>query len=162
MKLRMISLALMMVMGLITHAKPLQQGFDKGRYYEVIAAADMGAIDKELEVIRNSSVSHKEAYEGVLLMKKAGLIKEIPKKLRLFKSGHSKLETSIEKDAQNAELRFLRIMIQEHAPGIVHYRGNLEKDTQAVKSSFKSLSLIVQKAIIDYSKQSKVISAKDL
>jgi len=150
-----------MISGLIMEGKPLQQGFNKARYYEVMTTENMDAINQELEVVKNSSNPEKEAYEGALLMKKAGLVKG-QERLRLFKAGHSKLETSIKKNDDNAEFRFLRIIIQEHAPKIVNYRGELQKDTQVVQSSFKSLSPVVQQAIIDYSKKSKVISAKEL
>jgi hypothetical protein len=159
-KLRLISVVLMMIPWVITQARSFQ-GFDKNRYYGVIANDNIDAINIELEVIKNSSAVDKEAYEGALLMKKAGLVKG-QERLRLFKSGHLKLETSIKKDNNNAELRFLRVIIQEHAPKIVNYRGNLEKDTQVIQSSFKSLSPVVQRAIVDYSKKSKVISASEL
>jgi hypothetical protein len=161
MKNRIIGMLLLMVSGLITKGELLQKGFDKTRYYDVIANGNTEQINEELAVIRNSSDEHIEAYEGALLMKKAGLARG-PEKIRLFKSGHSKLETSIKKDNDNAELRFLRIIIQEHAPKIVNYRGDLQKDAQLVQSSFKSLSPVVQRAIAEYSKQSKAISAKDL
>lgn len=160
MKLRIVSVVLLMVSGIITQGNPLTQGFDKARYYKVIATEDIELINVELEVIKNSSNTNKEAYEGALLMKKAGLVKG-PERLRLFKSGRSKLEASIKKDNNNAELRFLRVIIQEHALKIVNYRSDLPKDTEVIQSSFKRLSPVVQQAIIDYSKQSKALSAKE-
>jgi hypothetical protein len=159
--LRLVSVTLLMVSGTISLGNHLQESFNKTRYYEVMATEKMDAINEQLDVVKKTSRTDKDAYEGALLMKKAGLVKG-QERLRLFKSGRSKLESSIKKDNNNAELRFLRIIIQEHAPKIVNYRGDLQKDAQVIQSSFKSLSPVVQQAIVDYSKISKVISAKEL
>jgi hypothetical protein len=159
--LRLVSVTLLMVSGTISLGNHLQESFNKTRYYEVMATEKMDAINEQLDVVKKTSRTDKDAYEGALLMKKAGLVKG-QERLRLFKSGRSKLESSIKKDNNNAELRFLRVIIQEHAPKIVNYRGDLQKDAQVIQSSFKSLSPVVQQAIVDYSKISKVMSAKEL
>ena len=161
MKLGIVGVVFLIVPVVIAKGKSLQHGFDKARYYEVIASDDVNAINEELEILNSSSNTNKAAYEGALLMKKAGLVKG-KERLRLFKAGHVKLEASINKDTENAELRFLRVIIQEHVPKIVNYRGELQKDTQVIRSSFKGLSPVVQQAIVDYSKTSKVIRAKEL
>ena len=161
MKLRMVSVVLLMVSGIITQGNLSQQGFSKNRYYEVIATENKDAINEQLEVLKKSSCPGKEAYEGALLMKKAGLVKG-SEKLCLFKSGRSKLESSIKNDNNNAEWRFLRIIIQEHAPKIVNYRGELQNDVQVIQTNFKGLPPVVQHAIVNYSKISKVISAEVL
>jgi hypothetical protein len=53
----------------------------------------------------------------------------------MFKSGRSKLESAITKDKENTEYRFLRLIIQEHAPRIVKYRNELEKDSKWIQSN---------------------------
>ena len=65
------------------------------------------------------------------------------------------------KDKDNGELRFLRLMIQEHAPGILNYKDDLEKDSLYIRQSFKKLPADVQQAITDYSKTSKVLRSED-
>jgi hypothetical protein len=161
MKLRVVSVVLLMVSAIIIRATPTQHSFDKSRYYEVISSENINAVNEELKVIEGSSNPDKDAFEGALLMKKASFVKG-PDKLHLFKSGRSKLENSIKKNMDNTELRFLRVIIQEHAPKIVNYRGDLQNDAQIIQHSFRSLSPVVQKAIADYSKQSKIISEKEL
>jgi hypothetical protein len=84
-------------------------------------------------------------------------VSKAKEKLSLFKAGRSKLEGSIKKEKDNAEYSFLRLIIQEHAPRIVEYRGNIESDISIIRSNYKKLSQEVQQAIIDYSKRSKML-----
>jgi hypothetical protein len=132
-------------------------GFDKSAFYNIMAANDLDQINTQLSILKNSLISEKEAYEGALLMKKAGLVTKAKEKLSLFKAGRLKLEASIKKDIGNTEFVFLRLIIQEHAPRAVDYRKNIENDVSAIRSNFKTLPQVVQQAINDYSKKSKVL-----
>lgn len=136
---------------------PFLRNFDKSAFYTAMASSVIDEVDAQIAVVRGSSIIEKEAYEGALLMKKSGLVTKAKDKLSLFRSGRSKLETSVLKDNSNAEFRFLRLIIQEHAPKIVNYRGDLEKDSQLIRSNFKVLPQVVQQAIIDYSKKSSIL-----
>ena len=132
-------------------------GFDKSAFYNAMAANDVNSINAQLDIVKTSSINEKEAYEGALLMKKAGLITKPAEKLSLFKAGRLKLEAAIKKDKENAEFSFLRLIIQEHAPKIVEYRNNINADVSTIRSNFKTLSPVVQQAIHDYTKKSKVL-----
>jgi len=142
-----------------------QQGlkdFDRPAFYTAVASGNVDKLDAELTKLSEASIHEKEAYEGVLLMKKAGLVTKPADKLRFFKSGRIKLETSLMKDSTNGEYHFLRLIIQEHAPRIAKYSANLEKDRHYIRNTFKSLSPAVKQAIIDYSKKSKILRPEDL
>ena len=141
----------------IIQASPQSHKFDKSAFYAAMASSDIGEVDAQITVVREASFTEKEAYEGALLMKKSGLVTKAKDKLSLFRSGRLKLESSLSKDNGNAEFRFLRLIIQEHAPKIVNYRDELEKDSQVIRANFKSLSPVVQQAIIDYSKRSAIL-----
>ena len=145
-------------LGYITSA---QQSFEKGSFYESMKSQDTSKIDMQLKIVETSSLKEKNAYSGALLMKKAGLVSGPGHKLSLFKSGHKKLEASIKKNNTNAELRFLRLMVQEHAPGILGYKNNEQQDADFIKKAYKDLPHEVQRAIIDYSKQSKILKPAD-
>jgi len=127
-----------------------------------MAGKNADAINKQLEVIKTSSVTEKNAYEGALLMKKAGIAGGPKKKLDLFKEGHKKLEAVLQKDSSNVEFRFLRLMIQEHAPGILGYKGQLENDSQYIRENFGKLLPVVQQAVREYSKKSIFLKSADL
>ncbi|MEJ0104100.1 MAG: hypothetical protein WDO19_16740 [Bacteroidota bacterium] len=141
----------------VVQGKSQQQGFDRSALYTVIESGNKSDIDAQLSIVKGSLLPEKEAYEGTLLMKKAGLVAKAKDKLNLFKSGRSKLESSISKDGNNTEYRFLRLIIQEHAPKIVKYRNDMEEDSKLIHTNFKSLSPFLQQQIIDYSKKSKVL-----
>ncbi len=134
-----------------------QKGFDRSAFYSVLATGNATEIDAQLSIVDGSSIIEKEAYSGTLLMKKAELAAKAKDKLKFFKSGRSKLEASISKDNDNTEYRFLRLIIQEHAPKVVKYRNEVEEDSKLIRSNFKSLSKSLQDVIIDYSKKSKAL-----
>ena len=90
-------------------------------------------------------------------MKKAGLVTKAKEKLSLFKSGRLKLEASIKNDNKNTEFYFLRLIIQEHAPKMVNYRNELESDGLFIRTNYKMLPQVVQQAIFEYSKKSKIL-----
>jgi len=144
-------------LALIAYGKNMQ-AFDKAAFYVALSSESVDVINKQLLAVKSSSVAEKEAYEGALLMKKAGVISGTAReKLNLFKSGRSKLEYAISKDNSNTEYRFLRLIIQEHAPKIVKYRSEIEPDSQIVRTNFKNLPQYLQQVITDYSKTSKVL-----
>ena len=77
-------------------------------------------------------------------------------------NGKAKLEPAIAKDTTNAEYRFLRLQIQEHAPKAVKYNDKLNSDKMFISKEYKNLSPEIQQAILDYSKQSKILLPADL
>lgn len=152
---------LFMITGLFAQAGPLMQNFDREAFYNAMASGNLEEINNELAIVRAASINEKEAYEGSLLMRKAGLLKKPEEKLKAFKTGKIKLETAMLDDSDNGEYKFLRLTIQEHAPRVVKYNKELEKDAKYIQRVFKSLSPVVQKAILDYSKNSKVLREED-
>lgn len=161
MKLRIIFALFFILFGAIVKGKNLIQNFDRSAFYAVMESGKMEEINEELILLNSASISEKEAYEGALLMRKSGLVKIPAEKLKFFKKGRIKLETALLKDSSNGEYHFLRLTIQEHAPKIVKYRAELENDKQYIIKSFKNLSPVVQQAIIDYSKNSKILHPQD-
>jgi hypothetical protein len=137
------------------------QKFDKAAFYSVMASGDIDAIDNEIGVVKDASLQEKEGYEGALLMRKAGLVRKAKVKLNFFKAGRIKLETALLADNDNIEFHFLRLAIQEHAPKIVKYHSDIEKDKLLVLNNFKKLTPEVQHAILDYCKNSKVLHKED-
>ena len=137
--------------------KTQNNGFDRAAFYHAIKYAKTEDIDAQIKIIKGSSIPEKEAYEGILLMKRADLISKAKDKMNMFRSGRSKLESSIAKDKDNTEYRFLRVIIQEHAPKIVKYRGELDEDCKWIQTNFKKLTPFLQQTITDYCKYSKVL-----
>jgi len=167
-KMKIITIRVLLIFSILILPLLVQQGiaqqklrFDKEEFYNVMSKGDVNAIDNELIVVTGYATTNKEGYEGALLLKKAGLISGPRKKLDLFKAGRIKLETAIINNPDNVENHFLRLAIEEHAPKIVKYHADIEADKAIVKREFKNLSPVVQHAILDYCKNSKVLHAQD-
>lgn len=135
--------------------------FNRTAFYTAFASNNVNTIEKQLDIVGESLRDEKEAFEGALMMKRAGLIKGASHKLKAFKAGKEKLENMLDKYADNAEYRFLRLMIQEKAPKILGYDKQLEEDHKYVIEHFKTIPEAAQKAILNYSKSSKVLSPTD-
>jgi hypothetical protein len=119
-------------------------------------------VNEQLNVVKSSSAPEKGAYEGALLMKKAGLVPNAMDKLSLFKEGKLKLEEALAHDGTNAEYHFLRLIIQENAPKILRYNNEVEKDCQYIRTHFKGLPVVLQRVIVDYSRKSKALGPMTL
>lgn len=131
---------------------------DKKDIYSALSSDKEEIINSQLSLLKSATIPEKDAYEGALLMKKAGVINGTPKeKLALFKKGRAKLEASIAKDSNNVEYRFLRLIIQEHAPKILKYKSDIDDDAKVVSSNFKNFPDFLQKFVLDYSKTSKTL-----
>jgi hypothetical protein len=142
-------------------AKPLPQKFERSAFYSVMKTGDMTAIDNEMEVLKELPAQEREGYEGALLMKKADLMRKPKDRLKYFKEGRIKLETALMNDNSNTEFHFLRLAVEEHAPKIVKYRSDIQKDKELIIKNYKSLPAAVQHAILDYCSNSKVLHKED-
>jgi len=162
MKLLILFTHFSLLSGMVDWSRPLFQTLDKSNFYSVMASGRLREINEELTLIASSSIKEKEAYEGALLMRKAGLPIPPHEKISSFKTGYHKLETALSKDSSNGEYHFLRLIIQEHVPKFVHYDKDRDTDSQDVYRAFRSLPPAVQMAILDYSKHSKLLHAKEL
>lgn len=143
----------------LTFSLPAQtpKSFDRKHFYEAMRLDNKDLVLAQLEVLDKAPENIRKPFEGAMLMKKAGLGANPAKKLSEFKKGHTALEAAIKTNPDNAEYRFLRLMIQEHAPGVLGYNNDMQADGEYIKKSYKSLPGDVQQAITDYSKKSKVL-----
>lgn len=130
------------------------------RFYAVIAGNSVEQIDNLLDEIEISGDAWKGAniYKGALYARKAGLVKTPAERLELFKKGRLLIEQEISKDPNNAEFRFIRLIIQEHAPKAVRYQNNITEDAELVISKFDLLSNELKTEVIKYSRTSQFLS----
>ena len=155
-------LLLLCFTGIGLNAQEGDAGFKKSTFYSTMAGTDTKAIDHQLQLLKAAVIAEKDGFAGALLMKKAGLVQGPKNRLELFKQGHKKLEAVLQKDSSNAELRLLRLMIQEKSPGILGYKTELGKDVLFIRNNFKKLPAAAQQAAIDYNKGSKVLQLSNL
>jgi len=114
-------------------------------------------VAAQLEELKKAPEELRQAFMGAMLMKRAAFIGAAGVKLRYFKEGHKMLESAIKQSPDNAEYRFLRLMIQEHAPGVLGYKDNIPKDCEYIRKSYKSLPPDIQQFIDHYNKKSKFL-----
>ena len=60
-------------------------------------------------------------------------------KLSFFKQGVKWLESSIENNYYNIELRFLRLSVQNNLPLFLNYNNNIEDDIDYLVSNYKKI-----------------------
>jgi hypothetical protein len=131
-----------------------QKTFNEATFFAAIASEDLSLVDNQISLLKKSSIKEKEAYVGALMMKKAGLVSPLRAKLE---QGHNKLQAAIEKDPKNGTYRFLRLIIQENAPGILNYNDDITEDSRFINQVFDTLSPVVKNAAMDYGKRSKAL-----
>lgn len=136
---------------------------DKASFYKALSSGEETSIDRVLEQLEREKATPKvNAYKGTLTMKKAGFVKGVNAKLKTFKKGVQLLEDEINGNPANAEFRFLRLTIQEHAPGILKYNKQLDEDREAIIAGYGKLNTDLKKVIADYAKDSKILKESDL
>ena len=114
-------------------------------------------VNAQISELKSAPDEVKNAFLGAMIMKKAGLGGNPASKLKLFKQGHKLLEGAIAKDPENAEFRFLRLMIQENAPGYWAIKMMNKRTANISGNLIKRYRMIFRQAIADYSKKSKIL-----
>lgn len=142
-----------------TGSFPAQHDLNRAGYYQALRGKDLQAMDAQLDVLQEQK--RPAAFAGALRMRKSGFVSPAKAQLLLFKSGRDQLEASIAADSTNAEYRFLRLLVQENAPKLVKYNSEIEKDAAYLRKNYRTLPPAAQKAVLHYSKSSKVLSEAD-
>ncbi|MGJ7031969.1 hypothetical protein [Niabella hirudinis] len=131
----------------------------KSAFYSALASSSVKTIEAQIgQLGLYASAAEKQAFTGALEMRKAGLLSVPAKKLSVFKQGHKKLEAAIAAHPNEAEYRFLRLMIQENAPKSLGYSKNIAEDSKMIRDQFAALPSVTQQSVKNYSKKSKSLS----
>jgi hypothetical protein len=140
-----------------TANRQLPTDLDRAAFYKAMESESKTLVDEQISELNSAPADVKNAFLGAMIMRKAGIGGNPASKLKLFKQGRKLLEEAIAKDPENAEFRFLRLIIQENAPGALGYRNDQQKDSEFIRKSYNSLPEELQKTIADYNKKSKVL-----
>jgi hypothetical protein len=138
-------------------SKILSTNIDRAAYYKALESQNKALIDEQISELNATTSNGKDAFLGTMIMRKAGIGGTPSAKLKLFRHGHKLLEDAIAREPNNVEYRFLRLVIQENAPGILGYKNNKQTDSEIIRNSYYSLPDDLQKTIADYNKKSKVL-----
>ncbi|HET7000357.1 MAG TPA: hypothetical protein VFI33_03580 [Puia sp.] len=135
----------------------LPTDLDRAAFYKAMESESKTLVDEQISELNTAPADVKNAFLGAMMMRKAGIGGNPASKLKLFKQGRALLEGAIAKDPDNAEFRFLRLIIQENAPGVLGYKNDIQKDIEFIRKSYHSMPEDLQKTIADYNKKSKVL-----
>lgn len=76
----------------------------------------------------------------------------------LVKSGATNLEAVIKNNPNNAELRLIRMSVQENIPKIVGYRGSIKDDKAFLISNYSKQNAALKNYIKRFAAQSKIMT----
>jgi hypothetical protein len=139
------------------------KAIDKKHYYHALASGSEPLIDEVLLLLKKEKQSSATfAYQGAMLMKKAGFVKGVKGKVDTFKKGAALLEKEIQQNGNNTEYRFLRLTVQEHAPGILKYNKDIEEDKKVILNNYSKLDSTLKEVITNYAQDSKILSGAEL
>ncbi len=132
--------------------------FSKTDYFNLISKGTQTEIEKlEQKIATEKQDVTQQAYLGAIKMKLAEFEKTPADKLKVFKAGKNMLEESIKSDSNNAEFRFLRLIIQENAPKVLKYNSQISTDADFVKANFDKLPKDVKAAATNYAASSPTL-----
>ncbi len=138
--------------------RPTVTGLNREAFYKAMEGNKKDLVNAQLEELKTAPEEIRQAFMGAMLMKRASFSGSAGVKLRYFKQGHKMLESSIKEDPDNTEYRFLRLMVEEHAPGVLGYKEDIQEDCELIRKSYKTLPPDIQQFIVSYSKKSKFLN----
>ncbi len=129
------------------------------RFYQAIQSGSLKQVTEEINSLsKNKASINKDAFLGAMIMKKAQFMKTPKEKLTVFKKGRDLLESAIKKNPNNAEFRFLRLLIQENCPKILKYNTNREEDAELIQQKINTLPKVTQKQVRNYALRSHYLT----
>ncbi|WP_426481482.1 hypothetical protein [Chryseobacterium sp. R2ACT005] len=95
-------------------------------------------------------------YKAAAKIMEAKVVKSNRKSL--VKTGATSLEAVIKSNPSNAELRLIRMSVQENIPKIVGYRGSLKDDKAFLLNNYSKQNTALKSYIKRFAMQSKTIT----
>ena len=101
------------------------------------------------------------AYKGASIALKAKFACDRKTKKVLFTKGIQILEKALKADPNNAEIRLIRLSIQENTPKILNYKGNIQEDKQLILTTFDKQNKSLKEHLLTFINQSKSFTAQE-
>ena len=115
----------------------------------------------ELAEKKTSSEPVISAYKAAAKIMEAKVTTEKNKRKSFVKTGASDLESIIKNNPNNAELRVIRMSVQENIPKIVGYNKNLKEDKTFLIANYSKQHADLKSYIKQFASQSKTITAAE-
>ncbi|WP_379968100.1 hypothetical protein [Epilithonimonas sp. UC225_85] len=101
------------------------------------------------------------AYKAAAKIMEAKVTTEKNKRKSFVKTGAKSLESIIASNPNNAELRVIRMSVQENLPKIVGYNKNLKEDKTFLIANYSKQNTDLKSYIKQFAAQSKTITAAE-
>jgi len=131
----------------------------RSSFYDALHHGNLEALNNQLTYTAKVKDNNlRNGYEGAVCCRIAGMESTPLKKLETFKKGAGLLEEAIKQEPEKAELRFLRLIIQEHAPGILGYNENIKDDCLHIRQEYPHMDAELKVIVKDYDLNSENLS----
>lgn len=105
----------------------------RSEYQKAVENSEIATkLDGELTSVSSSSKPVLLAYKGAISTLKAKFAKSRSDKKEFFKEGVSLIESAVESESANIEIRYIRLSVQENSPHFLGYHRNIEEDKQFI------------------------------
>lgn len=84
--------------------------------------------DNYIQLLEKSELKEAKAYKAALLLMKAKFAFFPFNKWSYFKEGSALLDSSIQENPKNLEIRYIRFLFQSEIPNFLGYHNNLKED----------------------------------
>lgn len=155
-------LCLCIIFPMLIKSQVSNTSINESEFYNAFSSTNVTLIDNQITILQKKDKDGLKAYIGALKMKKAGIVFSVLDKLSFFKEGRLLLEEEITKFPNNAEYRFLRLVIQENSPQFLGYNTNLNEDKKSVIQEYKKMIPSLQNQIKKYCLTSKILTLKEI
>jgi len=142
---------------------PVFQPSDRRSVYDALSEGNIQLLEENIsryEELNRGALEN--AYLGALYMRSASFLRTPAEKSSVFKKGKSLLEEAISSHPQHAEMRLLRLMIQENSPPFLRYNNNINEDKQIVLQNFRRFDEALKQIIRDYANVSEALKDETL
>ncbi len=103
-----------------------------------------------------------QTYKGASKAIQSKFAKTIKEKKSLFTEGAQQIESSIKSHPENAEMRVIRLSIQENVPKFLKYSSNIQEDKKIILQFFGKQTPELKSYIKGYLVTSKSFSEKEI
>jgi outer membrane protein assembly factor BamD (BamD/ComL family) len=109
-------------------------------------------LNNFIELVESMNCVDSAPYLASATMQKAQFALAPWTKYRYFTEGKKMLEKFIEKYPQNLEAKYIRFLVQTHAPFFLGYRSEIKGDAAFIRANIKNIDLSssYKKQIIDH------------
>ena len=135
---------------------------------QFLEVSSLEQVDSFIKILEKNPSVEAEGYYATMLFMKSKFVKFPITKYKYFKKGKKQLDSLINNNKNNVEIRYLRFLLQSEIPKFLGYYKNIEDDyllimngieTSKLESDFKikmlNNMLLVSELSVEKSKQIK-------